>query len=83
MEVRPATIRNRLLSYFSDLSKSFDCMTTLLCCVGDNKIGPTGCQYISEALKTNNSVTSIALGKSHKSIECNMITLLCCLGRNR
>ena len=33
-------------------------------------------------MKTNNSVTSIDLDKSNKSIECHMITLLCYLGCN-
>ena len=47
-------------------------MITLLCYIGYNDIGPTGCQYLAEALKTNSSVTSINLSKSNKSIEYHM-----------
>jgi len=47
-------------------------MIKLLCYIVGNNIGPTGCQYLAEALKTNSSVTSIDLGKSNKSIEYHM-----------
>ena len=47
-------------------------MITLLCYIGLNDIGDTGCQYLAEALKTNSSVTGIYVCKSNKSIERHM-----------